>query len=106
MLWQGEEFAENYTLPAGGNARISFRRSVHWEYFYDQYGLPLVRLYRIMAGLRRRNRALRSRSTYYFNEQSNPIAQIVAYQRYAAATNRTRSSTRSFSSTSPTVHNR
>jgi 1,4-alpha-glucan branching enzyme len=86
MLWQGEEFAENYTLPAGGNARISFRRSVHWEYFYDQYGQPLVRLYRIMASLRQRYRALRSRSMYYFNEQSNLTAQIVAYQRYAAAT--------------------
>jgi maltooligosyltrehalose trehalohydrolase len=85
-LWQGEEFAENYTLPAGGNARISFRRSTHWEYFYDEYGQTLVRLYRVMARLRRRYRALRSRSTYYFNEHSNPGAQVVAYQRYAAAT--------------------
>jgi maltooligosyltrehalose trehalohydrolase len=86
MLWQGEEFAENYTLPAGGNARISFRRSTHWEYFYDEYGQPLVRLYRVMARLRRRYQALRSRNTFYFNEQSNTGAQVVAYQRYAAAT--------------------
>jgi 1,4-alpha-glucan branching enzyme len=78
MLWQGQEFAENYTLPPAGDARISFRRSVHWEYFYDQYGQPLVRLYRVMARLRRRLRALRSR----------------------------RSSTPSSSSTSPTAHSR
>jgi 1,4-alpha-glucan branching enzyme len=86
MLWQGEEFAENYTLPPGGNARISFRRSVHWEYFYDQYGQPLIHLYRVLARLRRGFRALRSRSTYYFNQQSNLAAQIVAYQRHALAT--------------------
>jgi hypothetical protein len=38
MLWQGEELAENYTLPPSGNARISTPRDMHWEYFYDQYG--------------------------------------------------------------------
>ncbi len=86
MLWQGEEFAENYTLPPAGDARISFRRSVHWEYFYDEYGQPLVRLYRIMARLRRRLRALRSRVFISFDQQSNPAAQIVAYQRSAPAT--------------------
>lgn len=86
MLWQGEEIAENYTLPQGGNARISFRRSMHWEYFYDQYGQQLVRLYRILARLRRQNRALRSRQSYYFNQQSNTSAGIIAYQRHAPAT--------------------
>ena len=86
MLWQGEEIAENYTLPSGGNARISFRRSMHWEYFYDQYGQELVRLYRILGRLRRQNRALRSRQSYYFYQQSNTSNGIVAYQRHAAAT--------------------
>ena len=86
MLWQGEEFAENYTLPPAGAARISFRRSVHWEYFYDEYGQPLVRLYRILGRLRRQYRALRSRNFTYFNQQSNTAAQIVAYQRTALAT--------------------
>jgi 1,4-alpha-glucan branching enzyme len=61
MLWQGEELAENYTLPSGGNARVSTPRPMHWEYFYDQYGQGLIRLYRIMARLRRQIPALRSR---------------------------------------------
>lgn len=86
MLWQGEEIVENYTLPQGGNARISFRRSMHWEYFYDQYGQELVRLYRILGRLRRSLRVLRSRELFYFNQQSNLAAQIVAYQRHAPAT--------------------
>ena len=86
MLWQGEEIAENYTLPEGGNARISFRRSMHWEYFYDQYGQELVRLYRLLGRLRRTTRALRSRELFYFNQQSNTAAGMVAYQRHAPAT--------------------
>jgi 1,4-alpha-glucan branching enzyme len=86
MLWQGEEIVENYTLPSGGNARISFRRSMHWEYFYDQYGQELVRLYRILGRLRRNTRALRSRQSFYFNQQSNTSTGIVAYQRHAPAT--------------------
>jgi maltooligosyltrehalose trehalohydrolase len=86
MLWQGQEFAENYTLPEGGNARISVRRSVHWEYFYDQAGLALVRLYRKLAQLRKTFPALRSRKSFYFNQQSRPRDGIVAYQRSADAT--------------------
>jgi len=86
MLWQGQEFAENYVLPDSGNARISFRRSVHWEYFYDEYGKALVRLYRRLGGLRREHRALRSRDSFYYNQQSRPADGVVAYRRRAAAT--------------------
>ncbi|GEM_PF-5424888 len=42
MLWQGQEFADNYVLPDSGDLRVHFRRNVHWEYFYDA-GAPLVR---------------------------------------------------------------
>jgi maltooligosyltrehalose trehalohydrolase len=86
MLWQGQEFAENYTLPDGGNGRISVRRSVHWEYFYDEAGQSLIRLYRILAKLRTTSRALRSQKSFYFNRQSRPGDGIVAYQRSADAT--------------------
>lgn len=86
MLWQGQEFAENYTLPDGGNARISVRRSVHWEYFYDEFGQALIRLYRKLAHLRKEFPALRSRKSFYFNQQSRPWDGVVAYQRSADAT--------------------
>src|SRR5262249_52529286 len=70
MLWEGEEFAENYAIAGGGALRISFLRGMHWEYFYDNDGSPLVRVYRRMGKLRRALPALRSRDFFYFNIQS------------------------------------
>ena len=49
MLWQGQEFADNYVLPDAGNGRICYRRDVHWEYYFDEFGAPLVRLYQILV---------------------------------------------------------
>jgi 1,4-alpha-glucan branching enzyme len=86
MLWQGQELAENYTLPGGGNARISVRRGIHWEFFYDEAGQALVKLYRVLARLRRDYRALRSRNFFFLKEQSRPVEGIVAYRRTAQAT--------------------
>jgi maltooligosyltrehalose trehalohydrolase len=85
MLWQGQEFADNFPLPDNGLARVHLRRDTHWEYFYDQNGLPLVRLYRRLGQLRRRVRALRSRESYYYYQQSHQGNQILAYHRHAAA---------------------
>jgi 1,4-alpha-glucan branching enzyme len=84
MLWQGEELAENYTLPDGGNARVSTPRPMHWEYFYDQYGQELIRLYRILGRLRHQIPALRSRQFYSIAVM--PEAMTVAYQRQTPAT--------------------
>jgi 1,4-alpha-glucan branching enzyme len=81
MLWQGEEFADNYVLPDQGNGRITYRRDVHWEYFYDEFGASLVRLYRILGTLRHTCPALRSREFVYYNTQSRPTDGIVAYLR-------------------------
>ena len=37
MLWQGQEFVENYVLPDNGNGRIRLRRdALLGEYIYDQ----------------------------------------------------------------------
>ena len=35
MLWQGEEFAENYFLPDVGAGRVALLRPLRWDYFYD-----------------------------------------------------------------------
>jgi 1,4-alpha-glucan branching enzyme len=85
MLWQGQEFVDNYVLPSTGNGRIRFRRDVNWEYFYDDFGAPLVRLYRILGTLRHTCPALRSRESFYYNTQSRPRDQIVAYRRQSTA---------------------
>jgi hypothetical protein len=38
MLWQGQEFAENYFLPDFGAGRVSLLRPLRWDYFYDEPG--------------------------------------------------------------------
>jgi maltooligosyltrehalose trehalohydrolase len=83
MLWEGEEFADNYTLPSSGFARIDLRRDTHWEYFYDDYGVPLIRLYRRLALLRRSFRSLRGRDSFYYWQQSLQGSQMIAYYRRA-----------------------
>ncbi len=85
MLWEGEEVADDYNLPGDGSARINLRRDTHWEYFYDDYGVPLMRLYRRLAQLRRASRALRSRESFYYWQQSLQGSQLVAYHRHAPA---------------------
>jgi maltooligosyltrehalose trehalohydrolase len=84
MLWEGEEFGENYAIAGGGALRISFLRGMHWEYFYDDEGSPLVRVYRRMGKLRRAVPALRSRDFVYLNTQSRPQDGLIALQRRAA----------------------
>ena len=85
MLWQGQEFADNFPLPGNGLARVHLRRDVHWEYFYDEYGIPLVRVHRRLGQLRRSSRALRSRESYFYYLQSLQGTQIIAYHRHAPA---------------------
>ena len=85
MLWEGQEFADDYPLPSSGDARIGLRRDMHWEYFYDDSGSALIRLYRRLGTLRRNSRALRSRDSYFYFQQSLQGTAILAYHRHAAA---------------------
>ncbi|GCE12344.1 alpha-amylase family glycosyl hydrolase [Tengunoibacter tsumagoiensis] len=83
MLWQGQEFVQNYVLPESGRARINYQRNVSWEYFYDEFGAPMIRLYRNLARLRSSYAALRSRDSFYYSAESRPQDGIVAYRRQA-----------------------
>jgi len=86
MLWQGQEFAENWGLPDGGAGRVLHGRPLHWEYFYDSAGRALVRLHRIMGSLRRRHRGLRSRgSFFYYDDPFHRRDGVIAYRRDAPA---------------------
>jgi maltooligosyltrehalose trehalohydrolase len=85
MLWEGQEFADDYQLPPGGDARIGLRRDMHWEYFYDDPGSALIRLYRRLGTLRRNSRALRSRDSFFYYQQSLQGTAILAYHRHAPA---------------------
>jgi len=81
MLWNGQEIGENYSVPNDGIGRVFMARPLHWEHFYDDAGQGLIRLYRKLAILRREQESLRSRETYYFNNQSIPTRGVVIYQR-------------------------
>jgi hypothetical protein len=85
MLWEGEEFADDYNLPDNGSARVNLRRDMHWEYFYDNYGSALIRIYRKLGQLRRSCRSLRSRESFYYYLQSLQNSQLIAYHRHAPA---------------------
>ena len=84
MLLQGEEFAENYKIAGDGPTRVNALLHVHWEYFYDENGNPLIRVYRRMGKLRRALPALRSHDFFYYNVESRPIDGVIAFRRRAA----------------------
>jgi maltooligosyltrehalose trehalohydrolase len=83
MLWQGQEFSENYVLADNGDLRIHFRRDAHWEYFYDPLGSPLIRMHRILGQLRADRPALRGRDSFYYNQSSQASSGIIGYRRSA-----------------------
>jgi maltooligosyltrehalose trehalohydrolase len=86
MLWQGQEFGGDYNLPSNGSARIQLRRDMHWEQFYDLYGVALIRLYRILGNLRRVHPSLRSRESFFYYQQSLQNNNgMIAYHRHAPA---------------------
>ncbi len=85
MLWEGEEFADDYNLPDDGFARVDLRRDTHWEYFYDEFGSALVSVYRRLGQLRRASRALRGRESFYYWQQSLQGSQLIAFHRHAPA---------------------
>jgi maltooligosyltrehalose trehalohydrolase len=87
MIWEGEEFVDNYHLADRDAARINLRRDMDWSYFYDEYGQPIISLCRTLGALRGANRALRGRQSYYFYQQSLSQNAIIAYQRHAPAAN-------------------
>jgi len=64
MLWQGEEFDENYFLPDIGTGRVSLLRPLRWDFFYDAPGHRLVQLVRKLIRIRR-DRAHIRRGAYF-----------------------------------------
>ena len=69
LLWQGQEFAENYHIPPEGAIRVMLFRPVRWEYFYDEIGKKMIRLVRKLIRLRRDNPQFRclNDDSYYFH---------------------------------------
>jgi 1,4-alpha-glucan branching enzyme len=68
MLWQGEEFAENYFLPDFGMGRVSLLRPLRWDFFYDESGQPIVSLVRKLLRIRRQRDHVRHGTYFFFND--------------------------------------
>jgi 1,4-alpha-glucan branching enzyme len=68
MLWQGEEFAENYSLPDFGAGRVALLRALRWDFFYDPPGQSLVELVRKLLRLRRSRAQIRRGAYFFFND--------------------------------------
>ena len=83
MLWQGQEFGENYFVPDSGLGRVMMLRPVRWDYFYDEIGRRVVGLVRRLLALRRNGREFRSGAYFFYNEFERYQAQsVLLFSRY------------------------
>jgi len=89
MLWAGQEFAENYGIPSGSQARVRGERPLHWDYFYKSQlsenqsaVLPLVSLYRSLCKIRNEQPALKGRIDQSKLEFLDPQKQVIVYRRW------------------------
>lgn len=67
MLWQGQEFGENYYLPEQGFGRVMLFRPVRWDYFYDSIGKSAIALVRKLVKLRRQQLQFRNGNHFFYN---------------------------------------
>ncbi|HEX9047214.1 MAG TPA: alpha-amylase family glycosyl hydrolase, partial [Verrucomicrobiae bacterium] len=68
MLWQGQEFTENYWVPPEGFGRVLLFRPVRWDYFYDTVGTATERLVRKLLRLRRQRDEFRRGQHFFYND--------------------------------------
>lgn len=86
MLWQGEEFAENYFLPDFGMGCVSLLRPMRWDFFYDESGRPIVSLIRRLLRIRRERDHIRQGTYFFFNDWDRyQQFGVLLFARYAGA---------------------
>ena len=86
MLWQGEEFSENYFLPDAGMGRVALLRPLRWDYFYDTVGQAIVWLIRKLVRIRRDRSQIRSGAYFFFNNWDRyQSAGVLLFARYDGA---------------------
>ena len=83
MLWQGEEFGENYFLPDFGAGRVALLRALRWDFFYDTPGQGLVQLVRKLLRIRRNRSQLRRGAYFFFNDWDRYLGRgVLLFARY------------------------
>lgn len=84
MLWQGQEFGENYFLPDFGAGRVALLRPVRWDFFYDGPGRALVGLVRKLLRIRRDRLQIRRGGYFFFNDSDRYLAKgVLLFARYS-----------------------
>src|SRR5690606_8679121 len=82
MLWQGQEFGENYFLPHDGLGRVLLLRPLCWDYLYDHAGKSLVSLTRKLVNLRRDCSEWRRGEHYFHNDYARYLSRgILLFRR-------------------------
>jgi maltooligosyltrehalose trehalohydrolase len=86
LLWQGEEFGENYYLPDFGAGRVALLRPLRWDFFYDAVGKRLVTLVRKLLGIRRDRPHIRRGAYFFFNDWDRYLGRgVLLFARYSGA---------------------
>ena len=71
LLSEGQEFCENYWIPANGYGRVMLYRPVRWNYFYDNDGKPIIRLLRKLTKIRRGGTQFSDGQHFFYNDYNN-----------------------------------
>ena len=86
MLWQGEEFGENYFLPDFGAGRVALLRPPRWDFFYDTAGQALVTLVRKLLRIRADRPHIRRGTYFFFNDWDRYHRRgVLLFARYTGA---------------------
>lgn len=67
MLWQGQEFGENYYFPREGMGRVVMFRPVRLDYFYEEIGKSVIALVRRLMRLRRGESQFRHGGHFFYD---------------------------------------
>ncbi len=85
LLWQGEEFGENYFLPDFGAGRVTLLRPLRWDFFYDAVGQRLVTLVRRLLRIRRDRPHICQGAYFFFNHWDQYLGRgVLLFARYNA----------------------
>lgn len=81
MIWQGQEFVENYFVPDSGMGRTAAFRPVRWDYFYDAIGKNMVNLVRKLVKIRRTNPQFRYGEHFFYNDDKYLSREVILFSR-------------------------
>jgi len=71
LLWQGQEFCEDYDVPNNGSGRVAIYRPLDFNKFYDPIGKVLVNLVRKLAGIRRSKSQFTNGDHFFYGDGDN-----------------------------------